>query len=170
MSTTPRIGSAIPGTTAEFGTVLRHAPELADAFFALYGEFWQRGLVDQPTKEITRIRNARVTDCGFCKRVRFDGARNAGLGEAQVDLIDDGYEQSFGPRERAALALTDAIIGIPQRLDADTRSALLESYSPEQIAELGLGVGLFLALAKVLISLGLEPESMPVTVVPTPGS
>ena len=65
MSTTPRISSAIPGQAAEFASVLRHAPELADASFELYGQFWQRGLIDQPTKEITRIRNARVTDCGF---------------------------------------------------------------------------------------------------------
>ena len=33
-----------------------------------------------------------------------------------------------------------------------------------------LGVGLFLGMSKVLITLGLEPEDMPVTVVPTPGS
>ena len=38
------------------------------------------------------------------------------------------------------------------------------------LAELTLGVGLFLGLAKVLITLGLEPEEMPVTILPTPGS
>jgi hypothetical protein len=34
-------------------------------FWALYGEFWQRGTVEQRVKEITRLRNARITDCGF---------------------------------------------------------------------------------------------------------
>ena len=37
-----------------------------------------------------------------------------------------------------------------------------------QIAELGLGVTLFLALAKALITMGLEPEAMDRTVLPTP--
>jgi hypothetical protein len=37
-----------------------------------------------------------------------------------------------------------------------------------QIAELGLGVTLFLALAKALITMGLEPEQMDRTVLPTP--
>lgn len=36
--------------------------------------------------------------------------------------------------------------------------------------ELMLGVGLFLGMSKVLITLGLEPESMPVSVLPAPGS
>ena len=40
--------------------------------------------------------------------------------------------------------------------------------TPAQIAELGLGVTLFLALAKALITMGLEPEVMDRTVLPTP--
>jgi hypothetical protein len=43
-------------------------------------------------------------------------------------------------------------------------------FSDAEIVELALGVGLFLAMSKVLINLGLEPEDMPTTLVPTPGS
>lgn len=170
MSTKPRISSAIEGQGAEFVSVLAHSPHLAERFFDLYGEFWQNGVVDQRTKEITRIRNARVTDCGFCKRVRFDGARGEGLDEDEVNGIEDGFETRFGDRETAALELTDAIIGDPRRLSGATKEKLHEHFSDEQIAELGIGVGLFIGLAKVLITLGLEPEDMPVTVVPTPGA
>jgi hypothetical protein len=42
-------------------------------------------------------------------------------------------------------------------------------FSREEIAEIALGVSLFLGMSKVLIVLGLEPESMPITVLPTPG-
>ena len=31
----------------------------------LYAEFWQRGILSQEIKEMTRIRNARITDCGY---------------------------------------------------------------------------------------------------------
>jgi hypothetical protein len=48
------------------------------------------------------------------------------------------------------------------------RAALQRHLSPAQIAELGLGVTLFLALAKALITMGLEPEVMDRTVLPTP--
>ena len=65
MSTTPRIESAIPGRTAEFATVMSHIPEATGRFFELYAEFWQRGVVDPQLKEMTRLRNARITDCGY---------------------------------------------------------------------------------------------------------
>ena len=65
MSTTPRASSAVPGQPADFGTVLAHQPELAAAFGRLYARFWQQGQVSQRIKEVTRLRNARITDCGF---------------------------------------------------------------------------------------------------------
>ncbi len=65
MSTTARVSSAIPGKPADFGTVLAHRPEMASRFADLYAHFWQQGRVSQRIKEITRIRNARITDCGF---------------------------------------------------------------------------------------------------------
>lgn len=65
MSTTPRVSSAIEGQSAEFGTVMSHTPEIISRFFELYATFWQQGLVAQEVKEMTRIRNARITDCGY---------------------------------------------------------------------------------------------------------
>ena len=72
--------------------------------------------------------------------------------------------------ETAALQLTDAIIGYPGSLSEDTRQSLKANFSDAEIVEMALGVGLFLGMSKVLINLGLEPEDMPVTVMPTPGS
>jgi hypothetical protein len=55
MSTTPRV----PGRV--FGA--------ADGFFAkfgvLYGRFWSHGVLDEVAKETARLRNARITDCGY---------------------------------------------------------------------------------------------------------
>ena len=65
MSTQPRIPSAVPGQPEEFGTVTAHTPETIGRFFDLYSEFWQRGVVAPELKELTRLRNARITDCGY---------------------------------------------------------------------------------------------------------
>jgi len=102
--------------------------------------------------------------------VRFDSARAAGLTEDRVDLVRDGYVNKVEPKEAAALALTDALIGDPDALDAATMDALLTHFDDGELAELALGVGLFFGLSKVLVALGLEPESMPTTLLPTPGS
>lgn len=65
MSTKPRVPSALPGQPAQFGTVMAHAPATIESFAALYAELWQHGTVPAPLKEMTRLRNARITDCGY---------------------------------------------------------------------------------------------------------
>lgn len=65
MSTRPRIASAIEGSGPTFPSVMAHTPDTLAAFGELYAAFWQTGRVSAVTKEMTRLRNARVTDCGF---------------------------------------------------------------------------------------------------------
>jgi alkylhydroperoxidase family enzyme len=170
MSTTPRVSSAIAAEPPHFGSVLAHQPEIASSFFALYGRFWGSDVLAARIKEVARMRNARVTQCGFCRNVRFDKALGQGLGEEVVDDITDSYETStrLTNTEKAVLRFTDALIHDPELLTGDARAALQRHLTPAQIAELGLGVVLFLALAKALITMGLEPEAMDRTVLPTP--
>lgn len=65
MSTTPRVGSALAGEPAAFRTVFAHQQDLLGSFSALYGLLWSHGVLDHGTKEVARLRNARITDCGF---------------------------------------------------------------------------------------------------------
>jgi alkylhydroperoxidase family enzyme len=66
MSQTPRIAPpSISGGDAISASVLAHQPEALAAFERLYGTLWSRGELDHGSKEIARLRNARVTDCGF---------------------------------------------------------------------------------------------------------
>ena len=64
MSTKPRLPGA-DGEAPNFGSVMAHAGELMAAFGQVYGEFWQNGNTSAEIKELTRIRNARITDCGY---------------------------------------------------------------------------------------------------------
>lgn len=59
---------------------------------------------------------------------------------------------------------------MPAPIPSELHAELREHYNDAEIAELALGIGLFLGMSKVLINLGLEPESMPTTVIPAPGS
>jgi alkylhydroperoxidase family enzyme len=96
-------------------------------------------------------------------------AREQGLTEAEVDQVRDGYEESsLSARDVAALHFTDAILHDPARVTPALQEELRRHFSEPEIVELALAVGLFHALSKVLITLGLEPEDMPLTVVPTP--
>ena len=84
--------------------------------------------------------------------------------------MDDGYESAFSEKEAVALALTDLLIQSPAQPDAELVAKLKAHFTDAEVAELMLAVSLFLSMSKVLITLGLEPDDMPVTVLPTPGS
>lgn len=40
-------------------------PEALMRFLHLYGLLWSHGEVDHRAKEVARLRNARITDCGY---------------------------------------------------------------------------------------------------------
>ena len=65
MATTPRLSSAIEGKSASSRTIMAHSPKVRAAFDQMYATLWSRGAVDPDVKELVRLRNARVTDCGL---------------------------------------------------------------------------------------------------------
>ncbi len=169
MSTIPRVPSAVVGAPANLRTLLAHRPELAEAFHRLYATMWTEGIVPQSLKETARMRNARVTDCGFCKNVRFDGALADGLDESQVEQIADGYESStLSADQKLVLRFTDRFLVDAGRPDDALLADMRARFSPAEIVELTMALALFLGMSKVLVSLGVEPEEMDRTVLPTP--
>jgi alkylhydroperoxidase family enzyme len=149
------------------GMAFDHQPVIWNAFNRYYGTLWSEGVVDQPTKEVGRLRNARITGCGICKNLRFEGARDAGLTEAAVDHIRDDYAESELPdRWKLAIRLADALIS-DARVDDALRTELLAEFSPAQIVELTATITTAIAFSKAAVAFG-APEEMPLMVVPTP--
>jgi alkylhydroperoxidase family enzyme len=118
------------------------------------------------------MRNARMVDCGACQNVRLDAPRNDGLREDIVSDITDDYEGSdlLTAQDKAALQLTDAIVGDPTLLSETAKAVIHEHFTDEQIAELAFEIAKLGAVAKLIITMGMEPETPPnAMVVPTPG-
>jgi len=148
--------------------VLDHSPQATAAFWRLYGTLWSHGTVDQATKEVARLRNARTTGCNYCKAVRFAGAREEGLTEDRVDLITDDYATSdLDERHKVVLRYVDTMLHDPHGMTDELRAALAEHFDEGQLVELTLGIGLFHGFSKIAVALGPPPE-MPTMVVPTP--
>ena len=149
------------------GMPFDHQPEIWAAFNRYYGTLWSEGVVDQPTKEVGRLRNARITGCGICKNLRFEGARDAGLTEDAVALITDAFPESDLPdRWKLAIRLADALIA-DARIDASLRADLGAEFTPAQIVELTATITTAIAFSKAAVAFG-APEEMPLIVVPTP--
>lgn len=150
-------------------TFLEHRPELFAAFNRFYGTLWTEGVLDQPTKEVARLRNARVTGCGICRNLRFAGARDGGLGEDLVAQIDDAHQSSALPeRFRIALRFVDVLLGpTPGEVPADVADALQRTFSVAEIVELALTTAIAQGFSKAAVAWGPAPE-IPLMVIPTP--
>lgn len=173
MSTKPRVSVTDPNATRGLRMIMGHQQPLFDAFYALYATMWSEGVLDQSLKEIVRIRNARTTDCGYCRQVRFDGAIGEGLDESILSQVDDDYlDSQLSARIKSVLQWTDVFLNDPAHCPPSLQSEVQSEIGQEGLVELAFALGLFRAFAKVLIVLGLEPEegTMAVTVHATPGS
>jgi hypothetical protein len=67
-----------------------------------------------------------------------------------------------------ALAFADRFINAPGPASANEAAALATHFDAKERTELALGLGLFHGFSKLLIGMGLEPEQMDTTVLPTP--
>lgn len=93
------------------------------------------------------------------------------LTEDEVDKIDDGFiETDLPERSKLAIAFADALLGAQGAPDSDVIERMNAEFTPDQIAELGIGLALFHGFSKLLIVTGCEPEEMETTVLSAPGS
>ena len=144
-------------------------PELLQAFLRLYGTLWSLGELDQSSKEIARIRNARTIDCPICRAIRFAGARQEGLSEDVIDRVRDGWESSdLSARQKVVLRYVDVFLASPGEVGEDLRRELLAHFTPAQVVELAAAVALFMGFSKIAVALGGLPDSIPVHEQPTP--
>ncbi|MCX5060937.1 MULTISPECIES: carboxymuconolactone decarboxylase family protein [unclassified Streptomyces] len=71
----------------------------------------KRGLGDPALAELVVIRASQLNHCAFCLDMHLAVAREHGVSERQLDLLAawEEAEDVFDERERAALALTEAV-------------------------------------------------------------
>ncbi|GGV80485.1 alkyl hydroperoxide reductase AhpD [Streptomyces griseoloalbus] len=86
----------------------------------------KKGLGDPGLAELVQIRASQLNHCAFCLDMHLAIARKDGVvSESQLDLLDAWEEagDAFDARERAALALTEAV------------TVLTEGFVPDEVYE-----------------------------------
>lgn len=71
----------------------------------------KKGLGDPALAELVVIRASQINHCAFCLDMHLTIARKHGVSERQLDLLAawEEAEDVYDERERAALALTEAV-------------------------------------------------------------
>ncbi|MCX4698434.1 carboxymuconolactone decarboxylase family protein [Streptomyces sp. NBC_01373] len=107
----------------------------------------KKGLGDPALTELVVIRASQLNHCAFCLDMHLAIARGHGMSEKQLDLPaawEEAGEDVFDERERAALALTDAVTVLTDEFVPDAVHDLAaKHFDATQLAHL---VGLIAAI------------------------
>jgi AhpD family alkylhydroperoxidase len=96
-------------TTVDRLKIYNSSPELYDAMMALSNAAAKD--IDAELGELIKIRASQINHCAFCLDMHTRDARKHGVSDQKLDVIAAWEEAGglFTERERAALALTEAI-------------------------------------------------------------
>jgi AhpD family alkylhydroperoxidase len=108
-----------------------------DGYDQLHGlhELVQASGIEAPLLELIRMRVSQINGCAFCIDMHSKDARAAGETEQRLYALSAWRETGFfSPRERAALALAEAVTtiggtGVPD----DVVEEAAEQFSPEEL-------------------------------------
>lgn len=112
--------------------------------------------LDPALRELIKIRASQINGCAYCIELHTRDARKAGESERRIYALSAWHESPlFSERERAALALTDAITRIA---DAGLPDAVYEQaaehFGEEELANLILAITAINAWNRIAISSG----------------
>jgi AhpD family alkylhydroperoxidase len=139
-----------------FQTVPNLTKALIDASMASY-----KTSIDGLIKSLIDIRASQLNNCAFCLDMHIKQAKIKGEGELRLHHVAIWRESPlFNAKEKAALALTEALthipaIGISDELYRSTK----EHFSDVEISELTYAIGLINFWNRMQILALMEPGS-----------
>lgn len=93
-------------------------------------------VVDPITKELIRLRGARLHECRRCQSVRSVAALNAGANDDLLNATDPASIGKLSTGTIAALDLVDAMFVGPPSIDQELFGRLTQSYDSEELVEI----------------------------------
>lgn len=95
------------------------SPELFKHFMTFSNEL-KKGTIEESIRTLVEIRASQINGCGFCLDMHAKEAKMQGERELRLHHLAAWRESTlFSPRERAALAWTEALTRLPDTGIAD---------------------------------------------------
>ncbi|GGY32629.1 carboxymuconolactone decarboxylase family protein [Streptomyces xanthochromogenes] len=114
-------------------------PEQVYLSLAGLGAAAKRGLGDPALAELVMVRASQLNHCAFCLDMHLTAARKGGESQERLDLVAAWEEagDAFTGRERAALALTEAVTVLTDGFVPDeVYGRAAEHFTEAQLAHL----------------------------------
>lgn len=134
-------------------------PELGDLVAGYYFHVVALQTVDRETREMVRLRCARVNGCEVCQTTRWVVKDGQPLSSEASSAIDQYENAALPERQKVALRITDAYLTNPAAAKADSfRAVVHEQFSVDEIRAILLDVTQW-AAAKVGIALDADESA-----------
>ena len=115
--------------------IYKSSPELLDAMMALSTAAAKD--VEPELGELIKIRASQINHCAFCLNMHLVDARKHGVSEQKLDVLAAWEEAGdlFSERERAALALTEAITEVADGVPDDVYARAAEVFDDRELGQ-----------------------------------
>ena len=116
--------------------------------------------LDHALLELVKTRVSQINGCAFCLDMHSKDARAAGEDEQRLYLLAAWREAPcYTPRERAALAWTDALTRLSQgHTQGEAKAALEAEFTPEEQVKLTLMINIINGWNRIAVGFDLWLE------------
>ena len=109
------------------------APDAYDAVFALARVAAKAG-IDKQLLELIKLRASQINGCAFCVQYHILQGESLGISVDKLNLVVVWREVSlFSPRERAALAWTEALTLLPGGVSDEVYAEASAEFSKQEL-------------------------------------
>ena len=117
--------------------------------------------IDKPLLELVKLRASQINGCAFCVDMHSADARKGGETERRLYALSAWHETPFfTPRERAALAWTEAVTLIStSHAPDDLHAALDAQFSQKEQMDLTLAISMINCWNRLAIAFRKMPDA-----------
>lgn len=144
------------GRPNAFYRMMAHKPEALERFVPLYGAIMGPGAVERRLKELVYLAASYANECPYCTATHVAAGKRAGLTEEELRAVQVEQDHNLGEAERAAVEYARELTRTAAT--DDTREALYQHFSNQQIVEITLVVAMANFTNRFNNALGVQPE------------
>ena len=116
------------------------APDASDIVMAL-GQAAAKAGIDKQLLELIKLRASQINGCAFCVQYHILQSESLGIPADKLNLVVVWRESpQFSPRERAALAWTEALTLLTQGVSDEVYAEVSAEFSARELAYLSSAI------------------------------
>jgi AhpD family alkylhydroperoxidase len=134
------------------------APELMNQMVA-YSQSVEAAGLERNLLELIKVRSSQINGCAICLHMHAADARKLGESPERIYMLDAWHETAiYTPREKAALAWTDALTRLSETRAPDAAyDAVRAEFSEAEVVKLTLAINVINAFNRIGVGFRLAP-------------